>query len=213
MQTTKTYIPAAGSDWFLPLYDPMTKLFGVDNARRVLLDLVELRPNSRVLEIGCGTGTFSILIKQLHPQVEVVGLDPDPKALARARRKAEQAGVPISLDQGFSNSLPYENGTFDYLFSSMMFHHLKLDEKEKTLREIRRVLKPAGVFAMLDLKKPESTLGRVLSGFFPSDLLLKDNSPDRILALMHDADLHDPKLVRDGHLVIGNVGYYEARNC
>jgi ubiquinone/menaquinone biosynthesis C-methylase UbiE len=213
MQTTKTYIPAAGSDWFLPLYDPMTKLFGVDNARRVLLDLVELRPNSRVLEIGCGTGTFSILIKQLHPQVEVVGLDPDPKALARARRKAEQAGVPISLDQGFSNSLPYENGTFDYVFSSMMFHHLKLDEKEKTLREIRRVLKPAGVFAMLDLKKPESTLGRVLSGLFHSDLLLKDNSPDRILALMHDADLHDPKLVRDGHLVIGNVGYYEARNC
>src|SRR6266567_5999576 len=93
MQSNKTYIPAAGSDWFLPLYDPMTKLLGLEKARRVLLDQAALRPLDRVLEIGCGTGSFSLLIKRYHPDVEVVGLDPDPKALERARRKAERAGV------------------------------------------------------------------------------------------------------------------------
>ena len=48
-----------------------------------------------------------------------------------------------------SASLPYDEGTFDYVFSSMMFHHLKLEEKEKTLREVRRVLKLDAVLRCL----------------------------------------------------------------
>lgn len=109
MQSTKTYIPAAGSDWLLPLYYPLTKLSGLEKARRVLLDQAALRPLARVLGIGCGTGSFSILIKRLHPDVEVVGLDPDPKALVRARRKSTRAAVSIESDQGFSDSLPYDD--------------------------------------------------------------------------------------------------------
>ena len=52
-----------------------------------------LRPGYRVLDIGYGTGTLATLIKRFHPDVEVVGIDPDPKALARARRKAANAAV------------------------------------------------------------------------------------------------------------------------
>ena len=84
VESSRTYLPAAGRDWRLPLYDPFVKLLGGDAARRVLLDQAGLRPGQRVLDVGCGTGTLATLIKQLHPEVEVVGLDPDPKALARA---------------------------------------------------------------------------------------------------------------------------------
>jgi len=48
----------------------------------------------RILEIGCGTGNLTILVKTLYPAIEVVGLDPDPKALDRARRKADRSGYP-----------------------------------------------------------------------------------------------------------------------
>jgi ubiquinone/menaquinone biosynthesis C-methylase UbiE len=210
MQGNKTYIPAAGSDWLLPLYDPMTKLFGLEKARRVLLDQTALRPHSRVLEIGCGTGSFCVLIKRLHPDVEVLGLDPDPKALARARRKAERAGFSIQFAQGFSDSLPYDEGTFDYVFSSMMFHHLKLEEKEKALHEVRRVLKPGALFEMLDLRTPESIVGRLLGGLFHSALLLKDNSENRILTLMTEAGLQNVRTVGHGALLVGNVAYYQG---
>ena len=210
MQLNKTYIPAAGSVWLLPLYDPMTKLLGLEKARRVLLDQAALRPLTRVLEIGCGTGSFSLLIKRRQPDVEAVGLDPDPKALVRARRKAERAGVSIQFDQGFSNSLPYEEGTFDYVFSSMMFHHLKFDAKEKTLREVRRVLKQAALFAMLDFKKPESTLGRLLGGLFHSNHVLKDNSENRILTLMAEAGLANVRTVGRDTLLFGKVAYYQG---
>ena len=63
-----------------------------------------------------------MLIKRLHPDVDVVGLDPDPKALARAKRKAERSAVSIRLDQGFSHELPYPEASFDRVFSTFMFH-------------------------------------------------------------------------------------------
>ena len=207
MRSTKTYIPAAGSDWLLPLYDPMTKLLGLERARRALLDQAALRPFTRVLEIGCGTGSFSILIKRLHPDVEVVGLDPDPKALGRARRKSTRAAVSIQFDQGFSDSLPYGEGTFDFVFSSMMFHHLKLEEKGKTLREVHRVLKPGALFAMVDFEKPEGNVSTLLGRLFHSNHVLKDNSENRILTLMTEAGFVNAKTVRHRNLLIA---YYQA---
>ena len=94
----RSYVPAAGHGWALPFYDPLTRLLGVDAARRALVEQAALRPAQRVLDIGCGTGRLIVLVAHLHPDVEVVGLDPDPKALARARRKVERAGVSVQLE-------------------------------------------------------------------------------------------------------------------
>ena len=69
MDSRKTYLPAAGRDWLLPLYDPLVKLFGGDTARKILLDQAKVRSGHRVLDIGCGTETFAKLIKGLHPGV------------------------------------------------------------------------------------------------------------------------------------------------
>jgi len=213
-KSQKTFIPAAGVGWLLPLYDPMTKLLGVEKVRRALLDQAALRPLSRVLDIGCGTGSLSILIKRVHPDVAVVGLDPDSKALARARRKAERAAVSIQFDQGFSDALEYGEGTFDHVFSSMMFHHLGLDEKEKTLREVRRVLKPGGLFAILDFEQPEFSAGSLVARLFHTPHILKDNSENRILALMAEAGFADAKRVGHNLLVLGHVAYYQgSRSC
>jgi ubiquinone/menaquinone biosynthesis C-methylase UbiE len=141
-ESGKAHLPAAGHDWLLPLYDPLVKLLGGDTARRTLLDQATVRPGHRVLDIGCGTGRLTILIKRLHPDVDVVGLDPDPNALARAKRKAERSAVSIRLDRGFSHELPYPEASFDRVFSTFMFPHLMVENREKTLCEVRRVLTP-----------------------------------------------------------------------
>src|SRR3981081_4250717 len=100
VQSGRSYLPAAGHDWSLPLYDPLVKLLGGDAVRTTLLEQAALRPGHRVLDIGCGTGTLAVLTKRQHPDVEVVGFDPDPKALARAKRKAQRAALSIQLDRG-----------------------------------------------------------------------------------------------------------------
>ena len=84
----------------LPLYDTIVKLLGGEGARKALLDQADLRPSQQVLDVGCGTGTLTTPIKRLHPDITVVGFDPDPKALERARRKAARAAVAIQFRPG-----------------------------------------------------------------------------------------------------------------
>ena len=119
--------------------------------------------------IACSTsaavwGTLAMLIKRLHPDVDVVGLDPDPKALAWAKGKAERSAVSIRLDQGFSHQLPYPEASFRRVLSSFMFHHLMVGQREKTLCEVRRVLTPGGSLHMLDFTGTEAAaMGRSTS--------------------------------------------------
>jgi len=81
--TDRAYLPAAGRNACLWLYDPIMRLFGAQKVLRSLIGQAAIEPNQLVLDVGCGTGTLAVLIKRLHPTVEVIGLDPDPKALAQ----------------------------------------------------------------------------------------------------------------------------------
>jgi ubiquinone/menaquinone biosynthesis C-methylase UbiE len=209
-ESTRTYLPAAGYDWSLPLYDPIVKLLGGDKARMVLLDHAALRPGYRVLDIGCGTGTLATLIKRFHPDVDVVGIDPDPKALARARRKAANAAVSIQFDQGFGDDLPYADASFDRVFSSFMFHHLPPDEKGKTLRAVRRVLKPGGGFHMLDFEGPDSGSHGVLAHLLHSSKRLRENSESTVLSLMRQSGFADPQKIHRQAMLFGHIAYFRA---
>jgi ubiquinone/menaquinone biosynthesis C-methylase UbiE len=209
-KSPRTYLPAAGRDLFLPFYDLVAKVLGADRARQTLFDLAPLRPGDRVLDIGCGTGTFVTMLKQHYPSIEVTGLDPDPKALARAKHKAEQAKVPVHFDQGFADSLEYPGASFDVVFSSFMFHHLEGSNREKTLREVRRVLKPGGNFYLLDFEVSPSVHG--LFNLFHSGERLRDNTESRILTLLGDAGFPDYKKIAVRPVVFGfgRAGYYQA---
>ena len=187
-------------------------MLGGESAKTALLRQANLRATHRALDIGCGTGTLAVRIKELYPDVVVVGVDPDPKALGRARRKAQRAGTPVQFDQGFSDELPYPGASFDRVFSSFMFHHLPLDQREKTLREVRRVLAPGGSLHLLDFDRPEQSPERSLTTRIHSGKHLKDNSESQILTLMQQAGLVGAKKVMARTMLFGllRIGYYEA---
>jgi ubiquinone/menaquinone biosynthesis C-methylase UbiE len=207
----KTYIPGMGHDRLLPLYDPLCKLLGMAKVHRPLVDHAGIRPGQRVLEIGCGTGNLALLVKRLHPDAEVVGLDPDPKALARAGRKAERDGLPIRLELGFAQELPYPDESFDRVLSSFMFHHLGPEEKEATLREVRRVLRDGGSLHLLDFGGEKVSSDGFMARLSHRNELLRDNFGDRIPSLMREAGFAEPTEV-DHHVrrVLGRVTYYRS---
>ena len=206
----RNYLPAAGRDFFLPLYDPIVKLFGGGAAREALLAQAALRPTDRVFDLGCGTGTMDVLIKKRFPQVEIVGFDPDPKALARARKKAAREALAIQFDQGFGDQLPYPEASFDRAFSSFMLHHIPAAERVKTLREVHRVLKPGGEFHLADFEGPEERK----PGFFRRLMLkhahLKENSAANIIAVMKAAGFAKAAKVGRRSQFFGGAAYYRA---
>ena len=205
----RTFLPAAGRDILLPLYDPFTRLFGFDSIREVLVRQAEMQPNHRVLDVGCGTGTLAVEIKQRHGDADVSALDPDPKALARAKSKATRAGVTVQFDQGYSDALPYADASFDCVFSSLMFHHLSRAVKEGTLNEVARVLKPGGELHLLDFTGSHGH-GRLARLLHPHQAL-KDSAEDRVVVLMRDAGLREPHVVGRRKTLFGPLAFYRAQ--
>ena len=211
-QQPRSFVPAAERDVFLPLYDPLVKLMGAARARDELTRQASIEPNQRVLDLGCGTGTFVVLLKRKYPAAQIVGLDPDPKALNRAKKKVRRAGVSVQLDEGFADELPYDEGTFDRVLSSFMLHHLEEPEREKTLREVLRVLKPGGSFHLLDFAGGEDGAQGLWGRLLNSHARLRDNSDQRILQLMRRAGFTNVEKVKDGSMLFGLMptAYYKA---
>ncbi|HET7460322.1 MAG TPA: class I SAM-dependent methyltransferase [Longimicrobium sp.] len=204
------YVPAAGRHWALPFYDLLTRLLGADRVRKPLAEQAACRPGDRVLDVGCGTGSLVVLLKRMQPGAEVVGLDPDPGALAIARRKAGRAGVTVQLDQGSADALPYGDGTFDRVLSSLMYHHLRGAQKEQMLREVRRVLKPGGTFHLLDFAGPGGQKRGFIASHLHSHRALRDNDQERVVAAMHAAGLRDATVTRRLATLAGDVLLYHA---
>jgi ubiquinone/menaquinone biosynthesis C-methylase UbiE len=205
----RRYLPGMGRDWLLPLYDPFTRLIGIEPAHRRLAEQAELESAERVLEIGCGTGNLALLVKRMRPQLEVVGLDPDPKALARASRKARHAGLAVKLDRGFADELPYPDGCFDRVLSSLMFHHVEADRRAASLRQVLRVLRPGGSLHLMDFGGDSHHL-HGLARLARRSRALQDNWDDRIPTLMRESGFANA--AETGQLAkhIGRLTYYRA---
>jgi ubiquinone/menaquinone biosynthesis C-methylase UbiE len=202
----RKYVPAAGYDWLLPLYDALARLIGSEAAHRQLVEQAAIEPGHHVLDIGCGTGNLTLLLKGLHPRAEVVGLDPDSKALGRARRKADERKLGLRLERGFSDELPYADASFDHVFSAFMLHHLALHEKEKTLREARRVLRSGGAFHVLDFGGTDHANGIIAHLFHRAHL----EDQHRIPILMREAGFAEVTELAPRATMLGRVSYWRA---
>jgi ubiquinone/menaquinone biosynthesis C-methylase UbiE len=191
------YLPAMGRDRLLPLYDPFTWLMGVPRVHRRLVELAGVEPGHRVLEIGCGTGNLALRAQRMHPDAELVGIDPDPLALARARRKAERKGLPVRFDQGKAGELPYPDESMDRVLSAFMFHHLDDAEKRRALAEIGRVLRPGGQLHLVDVAgHHHGSFGERMQ----RSERLRDNAGDGIPDRMREAGFTDVRTGERGRL-------------
>ena len=189
---------------------------GFDRLRQDLIEQAKIDTSNQILDVGCGTGTLAVQLKQLYPATQVVGLDPDPKALRRAKAKTQRAAVSVALDQGFADELPYETGSFDRVFSSFMFHHLEGRERERTLKEVLRVLLPGGSFHLVDFTHDDGHgshgfWGRLLS----SHAHMKDSSDERILEQMGRAGFTNAAKVKDARMLFGllHPAFYKANRA
>ena len=209
-ERTKDFIPAAGTDWLLPLYDPVDHLLRGGRGKECLLEQARIPAGARVLDVGCGTGTLAILTKRQHPDAMVVGVDPDPKALALAQGKATRRGVDVTFDQGYCQELPYPDAKFDVVLSSMMLHHLPRDVKRAMFGEVRRVLVPSGHFHAMDFGPPRGPFSRLVARLMRGHANIADNLDGRLPLLMREAGLCSVAETGSVTRLIGSLAYYKA---
>jgi len=150
-------------------YDVLANIMTFGQAsrlRRMTVEQAQLKPGEKVLDVGCGTGGVTIPAKlQVGKNGEVTGIDPSPEMIAIARRKASHAGLEIDFRVDVIESLPFPDGTFDAVTSSLMMHHLPEHVQVEGLAEIKRVLrspdpasgKPGGRILIADMIRPSNS--------------------------------------------------------
>ena len=190
-KANEEYIPALGLRTLTPFYDFIQKWIVRDKRYKSrLIEQAQIQPGMRVMDLGCGTGTLAIMAKRAQPNAELVGLDADPEMLKMAYTKKDQENLDVKFDVGFTNDLPYPDASFDCVLSSIMIHHLKTPDKEKTAREIYRVLKPGGQLHVIDFGKPSTFYGKLLGPFLHKFEEANDNIDGKLPIIFREAGLN-----------------------
>jgi ubiquinone/menaquinone biosynthesis C-methylase UbiE len=209
------YIPALGYDFLSDYYDFTIKLTMPEKKfRNKLMDWLNPQTNETILEFGFGTAQNLILLKQRCPQVLVQGVDIDPKIKKIAEYKLAKNNIDVSLFLYDGQTLPFEDNSFDKVFSSLVFHQLDASTKTSCLKELHRVLKPHGTLIIGDWGKAKSKWMRftflvvqLLDGFKTTNDNVKGLMPEFI----QSSGFQDISEVDYINTAIGTYSYYQAK--
>ena len=172
-------------------YDGLNRVisFGIDiKWRKKVLQLVSDKNPKTVLDIATGTGDLAILMTETSAE-KIIGLDISAGMLDVGRKKieAKKLSDKIEMILADSENMPFENDTFDAI--TVAFGVRNFETLEKGLSEILRVLKPNGIFVILETSVPEKTPYKQGYTFYSKNILpligklfSKDNSAYQYLS-------------------------------
>jgi ubiquinone/menaquinone biosynthesis C-methylase UbiE len=132
------------TDALIPVYNWGFRVLGGrshEAFRQHVVDLAALQGGECLLDAGCGTGMLALRIAAQYPDCTVHGVDISPKMIAVARHDAQEQDLSLDLRVGSMLELPYPDGSFDVVFTTITYHHLDLAEKRQAVNEIARVLR------------------------------------------------------------------------
>jgi len=210
------YVHALRYPWLTKFYDAVVRATLPERSLKGLLcDHVaaDLPPGGAVLDLGCGTGTLTLLLKERLSGGTVTGLDGDPEVLNQAREKATEAGIDVNWLEGDATAPPFEPATFDRVASSLLFHHLPPEGKRTALASVRTLLKPGGRLHLLDWGRPHGPAMRL--AFIPVQLLdgfatTQENVRGLLPALMKEAGFVDVAEVARRRTMFGTLSVYQG---
>jgi len=169
-QTTGTTIHWASQ------YDIFSGLLGMglnSPNSRMVIELANIKPGDRVLDVGCGTGNLTMTAKSYAgPSGKVYGIDAAPEMIEVAQKKATRSGLEVDFEVGLIENLGFPDATFDIVISRLAIHHLPDDLKSRGFTEILRVLKPGGHLLIADFIPPTNPfLNHITSALVGSHMM------------------------------------------
>ncbi|HWR65370.1 MAG TPA: class I SAM-dependent methyltransferase [Bellilinea sp.] len=206
------YIPALNQNWLTPLYDPALRyVMREDRFKQQVVAQADPQPGERILDLGCGTGTLTIMLQLRQPEAIVTGLDGDEKVLGIAQQKAQRAGADaIRWEEGLADQLPYPAASFDKVVSSMVIHHLTLAEKLGAFQQVFRVLRPGGSFHIADFGLPHDRLMRFVASYMRFMERTTDNFEGKLPDLLSQAGFTAVEEIGHMRSFFGPLSLYRA---
>jgi len=157
----RDYIPALRFHSLTRYFDTvLASTLKEEKFKSLLVRQANVQPGDRVLDVGCGTGTLALLLKQAVPEAHVVGLDADRAALEIAREKSAAAELEIEFHEALAWEAPFEPRSFERVVPSLVLHHLLDRDKLRTLQLVQEWLRPNGELHIADWGKAQNTLMR-----------------------------------------------------
>ncbi|MFZ5552881.1 MAG: class I SAM-dependent methyltransferase [Bacteroidota bacterium] len=215
MSKEKTFIPALRFNWLTGIFDPLLKYTMPEKRfKSALIDQAKISPSHSVLDFGCGSLTLTLLAKQKQPQAAFTGVDVDEKILTIARKKLGPSNSAIRIDKYDGLVLPYNDSSFDRVITSLVFHHLTTEQKESSLKEIKRILKPGGELHIADWGKPSNFLMRF--AFYSVQLLdgfktTRDNVKGLLPEFIRKAGFKEVSLHSRFNTIYGTLQLYKTK--
>lgn len=133
-------------------YDPVTQYALPPNeiwVRQTALDVIQGKPR-RILDVGCGTGSTTLMLKQAFPSAEVIGLDLSPHMLVVAEQKSRRSRLPIAWTHGNATDTSFPEASFDLISVALLLHETPSAIARQILVECFRLLKDGGEIVILD---------------------------------------------------------------
>lgn len=165
MPSDLTFTPAAGHQWLTPFYDFGVAALTREHRWRSAL-IAQVRPGAGdvIVDVGCGTGSLLVRLGQAAPSARLMGIDPDPAVLARARKKVAVAGLSVELHIGFARQAAelLERWRPTKVLSSLVFHQVPMEEKVAALAAMYAALGAGGEVHIADYGLQRTPLMRAL---------------------------------------------------
>ncbi len=139
------------------LYDTISKIAalsvgGEQRFRQLPLKGLTLQPTTKILDLCCGSGQATQVLVQFSQQV--VGLDASPRSIQRAQQNVPEANYV----EAFAEQMPFADNEFDVVHTSAALHEMNPTQLQQILNEVYRVLKPNGIFTLVDFHRPTNPL-------------------------------------------------------
>ena len=133
-------------------YDAVTRFAAPPNETKLRQKAISIIKNipQRILDLGCGTGSSTLMLKQVFSDAEVTGLDISPYMLVMAEYKGKKNDLAIDWQQGLAEATSFPDDEFDLISVAFLFHETPVHISQAILQEGLRLLKPGGQIVILD---------------------------------------------------------------